>query len=307
VDTPRSLSDVDSLIDIIPIATEVFDLIATMSEGSVLPEKDLMTQLAGSFARSVKWDVQICDVHGKGSFFELMSALAPVWEGLTITKAEVRSVTKRTNTVAIIKTVYTTHIQDQHGNVIEGTDGPMEVAVSARFYRGKIAQWHQEFDKDILDHKRLLAKAAMQPADAESAEAETEPAAAETQEGEHEAAASEEENAAAEKEDKAEAEPAAEAETQAEPGVAEEAAAESETAAEPEGAVAESETAAAAEQEEAPAAEEEPAEEETEAEAPEAEAAEMEAEQAAEAEAEVAAEAAAEEEPRAAVEAATDE
>lgn len=230
LDTPRSLADGECLVDIIPITTKVFDLIATMSEGSVLPEnmRDTMTELAGSFARTVKWDIFICDLHGKGSFIELMTALAPVWEGLTITKAEVRSVTRRNNTVAIIRTVYSTHIEDGNGQVVDGTDGPMEVAVSVRFHRDKIAQWHQEFDKNILDNKRMLAKAAMQAGHAAPDEAEAEAAVQEApakEEAAEDAPAAEAGTSATEAEAEvlaaeveasvAEAEPAAEAEAEA--------------------------------------------------------------------------------------------
>jgi hypothetical protein len=206
-------------VDIISIATNVFHLIATMSEGSVPPEnmRDTMTQLSGSFARAVKWDVFICDVHGKGSFVELMTALAPVWEGLTITKAKVHSVTKRNNTVAIIRTVYTAHIEDENGQMVDGTDGPMEVAVSVRFHRDKIAQWHQEFDKNILDNKRMVAKAALQAAHSAQIGAEDEAAQHEAQAEEEEAPAADAEAPAAEAEAEDPAVTAADAVAEAEP------------------------------------------------------------------------------------------
>eukprot|EP00967_Tisochrysis_lutea_P159021 scaffold327704_cov58-Tisochrysis_lutea.AAC.1 len=99
-----------------------------------------------------------------------MSALGPIWQDLSVTKAEVRSVEPRGETVAVVRTMYTVHMRNWAGQVVEGTEGDVEVGVSVRFRRGKIVQWYQEFQKHLLDEKRQLALAA-QAAEAATIEA----------------------------------------------------------------------------------------------------------------------------------------
>jgi len=157
---------------VVELATHCFEMLAKMSSGGVDPEemRQMMPRLAACFGRSIKWDVPDCALTGRGSFIELMSALGPIWQDLSVTKAEVRSVEPRGETVAVVRTMYTVHMRNWAGQVVEGTEGDVEVGVSVRFRRGKIVQWYQEFQKHLLDEKRQLALAA-QAAEAATIEA----------------------------------------------------------------------------------------------------------------------------------------
>jgi hypothetical protein len=148
-------------VDIMPIATRCFEMMAAMASGAVDPQemRRMMPRLAACFARNIKWDVPACALSGRGSFVELMGALGPVWQGITVTAARVISVTVQSTTVAVIRTMYTVHVSDDAGRMVQGSEGDMEVAVSVRFRRDRIAQWYQLFQKELLDRKRQLALA----------------------------------------------------------------------------------------------------------------------------------------------------
>jgi len=148
----------------VPLAKEAFELQVGLAKGTV--DQEMIGQMVGKFsayfAPEVGWDVPAAGLNARGSFMDMMGAVSPVWMGLVNTKADNVRFDAVSPSMIKITQNYTNHILDNAGAVIEGTAGDILVEHTCTFIDGKISQWHQGYDAELMKNKRdleVLAKA----------------------------------------------------------------------------------------------------------------------------------------------------
>ena len=130
---------------------------AQMAMGSVNPE--MMAAIAGAFAGYfapvVSWGLPTGEV-GQGDYMEMMGVFFPVWMGIVNTEATNVSFKAFSGGRVVVQQSYQNHLCDKAGNVIDGTEGPMNVMHALTYVDGKITSWVQTYDKEVMKKKREL-------------------------------------------------------------------------------------------------------------------------------------------------------